>query len=122
MVHLNSVTVSYESEKANLVCNATNDVDAVNPLQIKWYNPNGVQIKPDKSRILIYDVIDKDNNQIQSILLFDPLNRTDNGNYTCQAMNDPQSYTEATTTLIVQCELKCSNFLFNMLTGCSVTT
>ena len=103
-MHLNSVTISHESGKATLVCNVTNDVDATNPLQIKWYNSNGVLVEPDEIRILRHDSVDKYTGQVQSSLLIDPLSRNDSGNYTCQAINDPLSFAEATSNLVVQCE------------------
>ena len=105
-VYLRNVTVSYESGKAYLKCNATNDTDAVNPLQIKWYNPNGSLIISDKKKIsLDFEKVD---NQLYSILILEVLSRSDSGNYTCQAIHDLQSYTEATTNLIVQCKLAIS--------------
>ena len=102
-VYLSNVTVSYESGKASLNCNATNDTDAVNPLQIEWYYPNGSLIISDKRKIFLDFV--KVNNQLRSTLILVLLSRSDSGNYTCQAIHDLQSYTKATTNLIVQCKL-----------------
>ena len=38
-------TVAFEGSKVNLNCIATNDVDAVTPLTIEWYNSEGLKLK-----------------------------------------------------------------------------
>jgi len=49
---------------------------------------------------------DTDNytDDIQSKLLFDPVNYTDAGLYTCRAYNHPQCYTEEVVELTVECK------------------
>ena len=42
--------------------------------------------------------------QLYSTLLFDPINYADDGEYTCQASNHPDSYSEMKTNLTVECE------------------
>ena len=38
------------------------------------------------------------------MLLFDPVNHFDNGTFTCRAFNDPQYYTEESSTLNIECK------------------
>ena len=86
--------MSQVGNKASLVCTAVNDVDAIHPLQISWYKgnhlieQNGIHIIPQNNTL---------------ILFFDPVNRTDDGIYTCRASNRNDSFSEAKTKLTVQC-------------------
>ena len=98
-------TITFEGNKVNLICNATNDVDAINPLSIDWYNSEGVKLQADNMRILVYNTTDPVTGQVQSVLLFDRVNHTDSGEYTCHAFNDNDCYTESKTNLTVECEL-----------------
>lgn len=106
IIHINYNTVSLEGSKSKLICIATNDSDSDQPLSIQWYNNNSsdVQVKSDKSRILIYNTLYKDTGQLKAELLFDPVNRTDSGVYTCRAFNDPNCYTEKRAKLTVECK------------------
>lgn len=97
--------VSLEGNKANLMCIAINDDDSDKPLQVQWYNSSGIQIIPGGSRILVYNTANNITSQVKSVLLFDPVNRTDSGVYTCKVINDPKCYTEANASLIVECKL-----------------
>ena len=92
---------SVEGKKTSLMCNATNDVDAIHPVQVNWYKGNQLVI-PDGRRVLIYHKTNT-TSEIESVILFDPVNHTDDGDYTCKSFNDPLSYTEVTTTLTVEC-------------------
>ena len=95
-----------EGNKSKLTCTATNDNDSDQPLKIKWYNNSSdIQVKSDDSRILIYNTPYKKTGQLKSELLFDSVNRTDNGVYTCRAFNDPNCYTDKNVKLTVQCKL-----------------
>ena len=97
---IKSVT-SFEGEKVNLICNATNDIDAPYPVQVNWYK--GIQLlKPDKGHVMVYSKLNT-SNEVVSVLLFDPVNHTDDGEYTCRSFNDPLSFTEVTTNLTVEC-------------------
>ena len=90
-----------EDTKASLVCNATNDVDAVNEIQITWFYKNATslyQITSNKKR-RIHNVT---SGQSYSILLFEPINRTDEGVYICRASNHPQSITELSTKVTIK--------------------
>ena len=88
-----------EGTKATLVCNATNDADAVNEVQIAWFYKNSTllyQIAPNNNRV-IHNVGNSTSGQLSSILLFDPINRTDEGVYICRASNHPLSSSESST-------------------------
>jgi len=97
-------TVVFEGHKVTLICNATNDVDAVASLRIKWYNVKGAMVKSKNKHRLVYDRTDPVTGQVQSVLLFDPVNHTDSGEYTCHAFNDYDCYTEDKTNLTVECK------------------
>ena len=90
-------------------CNATNDEDAVNHLTVVWYNPEGIILETIHQQILIYNTTDSVSGQVQLVLLFDQVNHTDSGEYTCYAFNDKDCYTENKTNLTVECKsiLKC---------------
>jgi len=96
--------VSLEGTKINLICNAINDVDAIHSLQINWYKGNTLVI-PNGKRITLYNVTSEPSRQLNSTLLLDPVNRSDDGEYTCRAFNHPNSYSESKTNLIVQCKV-----------------
>jgi len=103
--HISNNTVTVEGNKTTLMCSATNDKDAVILLTIVWYNSKGEQLKSNDDRLLIYNTNDPFSGQVQSVLLFDPVNHTDSGEYTCHAFNDDDCYTELSTNLIVECKI-----------------
>ena len=94
--------MSAEGNKASLVCVAINDVDAIHSLQINWYKGNKPVLSNGK-HILLYNKADNVSRQLSSTLLFDPVSHTDDGEYTCQAFNHNDSFSEAKTNLSVQC-------------------
>jgi len=87
------------------MCSATNDEDAADSLKILWYKT--------KDKITITGqqdaVLEKSSTSIttrlRSTISFDPVNHNDHGNYTCQAFNHPQLYTEAVTSVIVKSKI-----------------
>ena len=85
-----------------MLCNASNDADADEPLLITWYNSEGAVIKSG-GRHLVYTTTDTVTGQVQSVLLFDPVNYTDHGEYTCKASNHNESYSTSRTNLTVEC-------------------
>ena len=97
-------TMSPEGDKVNLICSAVNDVDAIHPLQIYWYKGNKL-VTSNGSHIILYNETDNATRQLNSTLLLDPVNRTDNGVYTCRAFNRNDSFSESQTNLTVQCML-----------------
>ena len=98
-----------EGNKARLVCNATNDAGAVNQVQITWFYKNNSAsihpVVPDNTRVIIYNVENSTGRQLRSTLFFDPINRTDEGVYTCKASNHPQSNTESSTKVMIKSKL-----------------
>jgi len=96
-------TISLEGNKVNLICNATNDVDAVHSIQVNWYKGEK-HIKSDGSEILLYHETDIDatnTSKMHSVIVFDSVSHTDHGEYTCRAYNHPQSYSELRTNLML---------------------
>ena len=85
------------------MCNATNDEDAVNPVTIVWYNSKGEKLESKDGHILIYNTTNPVTGQVQSVLLFDPVNHTDSGEYTCHAFNAKDCYAEDKIELTVKC-------------------
>ena len=86
-----------------MVCNATNDKDAIDPVQISWYNGTKL-LKSVRNYITIYNRHDNVADKIQSLLILDSVNSTDDGEYICRAFNDLLCYTEIKINLIVECE------------------
>ena len=84
-----AITVT-EGEKATFICTASNDVDSIYPLQISWYNDKGVRLKLDFTTNL-------------SVLVFETVNYSDAGEYTCRAFNHPRSFVEQRISLAVKC-------------------
>lgn len=98
--------IAFEGNQSRLQCNATNDKDAIDSLQIIWYKTKGKQAKINGQK---KDLNKTDNNiisELNSTLLFSTVNYTDHGEYTCQAFNHPQSYTELQTNLTVECKVQ----------------
>ena len=100
---ISDYTVSLERDKVNLLCTAINDVHANYSLQINWYKGN--KLISNGKHIQIYNEVVKASKQLRSTLIFDPVSHTDDGEYTCQASNHPDSYSKSTTNLTVECEI-----------------
>ena len=98
-----SEVVALEGDKLNLTCNATNDEDSVDPIHMSWYNGKQA-FKPDGNHVIIYSKFDKNTDQLYSVLVFDPVNYSDDGEYICRAFNRPFCYTEKKINLTVECE------------------
>jgi len=97
-------TVSLEGDKVRLLCIAINDVNAVHSLQINWYKGNTLILSNGK-HILLYNETTKASRQLNSTITFDPVNHTDDGEYTCRAHNHPDLYIESKTNLTIECEI-----------------
>ena len=93
---------------------AINDLHANYSLQINWYKRNKLII-PDGKRILVYNKTDKASKQLNSTLFFDPVNHTDDGEYTCRAYNHPDSYSETKITLCVECKISYLSHLITII-------
>ena len=105
IAHIDHNKSPQEGNKINLSCIATNDNESDQALKIQWYNSGGVQVVSKESRISIYNTTNKETGQVKSVLLFDPVNRTDSGVYMCKAFNHPKSYIKANANLTVKCKL-----------------
>ena len=96
--------LTIEGNKTSLICNATNDEDAVDSLQIVWYKTKdrvtitGQQDVPEKNKITNITT------KLHSKISLDPISHNDDGEYTCQAFNHPQSYIESKTKVTVECK------------------
>ena len=93
-----------EGTKATLTCNATNDADVVNEVQITWFYKNTTSLYQvvSSNNHIIHNVGNSTSGRSYSILLFDPVNRTDEGVYICRASNHPQSNTESSTKVKIE--------------------
>ena len=96
--------MSLEGKEIYLLCNATNDPDAAHPLQVYWYNSDGIQVESDGKHIMAYNITDKVADKAQSVLKFSAIRRSDDGTYTCRAYNDPESYSEGKAVLNIECK------------------
>jgi len=104
ITYYSSGIVTFEGKKVNLICNATNDEDAIDPVQISWYY-NGTKLyNSDGKDLIIYNKYDNVTDQIYSELLLDSVNNTDDGEYICRAFNNPLCYIERKINLTVECE------------------
>ena len=116
--------VTFEGNRVDLVCNATNDVDANIPVQISWYNGTEL-IKPDGKLVMVYSEQNNITGQIHSVLSLNSVNYTDSGKYVCRAFNHPLSFTESRITLIVECKLSRAHAvicMYYVATYCCVVT
>ena len=104
ITYYSPATVSFEGNNVDLICNATNDADATDPVQVDWYYETQI-IKPDGEYVVINNTRDNATGQIYSVLSFDSVNYTNDGAYTCKAFNHPLSFTENKIQLTVECEL-----------------
>jgi len=95
-------TVSQERNKTVLTCIAINDVDAIHPVQIKWYKGN-ILVIPSGKHIILYNTVNR--RQLNSTLLLDPVNRNDGGEYICRAFNHNDTYSEAKVDVTVECKI-----------------
>ena len=92
-----------EGDKANMICNATNDKDSIDPVQIRWFNGTEL-LKPDGKHVIIHNKYDNISDSAYSALLLDPVNRNDDGEYRCQAFTYSFCYVESSLNLTVECE------------------
>ena len=103
-----SPNMSYvEGSKSSLICNATNDADATNEVQIAWFYKNLTLLYPvvRDNRVIIHNVKNLISRQIYSILLFDSISRIDEGVYICEASNHPQSSTKKSIKVMIKSKL-----------------
>ena len=107
ITYYSSGTTIFEGNKLSLVCNATNDRDAIDPVQISWYK--GTQlVKSNGKHVTIYTKHDAVIDQIYSVLVLESVNITDDGEYICRAFNNPLCYIENKINITVECEFVAS--------------
>ena len=99
--------MSLEGDQVNLTCSAMNDVDAIHSLQINWYKGSKL-LTPNGKNIKLNSKSDNTSRQLNSTLQYGPVNRTDDGMYTCQAFNHNDSFSESKTNLTIQCTYSAS--------------
>ena len=103
IIFISNDTVSLEGSKVNLFCAVINDVDAIHPLQVNWYKRNKL-ITPHGKQIVIHNENVNAHRFLNSTLLINSVNHTDDGEYKCQAFNHHDSFSESKkTNLVVQC-------------------
>ena len=93
-----------EGTKVRLVCNVTNDADAIDQVQIAWLYKNSTsfyQIAPSNNHG-IHNTENSTSGQSYSILLFNSINRTDEGVYICRVSKDPQPRIESRTEVKIK--------------------
>ena len=95
-INFSNHIISSEGEKVNLIYVAANPISS---LQIYWYKGNDL-VLPNDNRIITHDEPAK---CLNSTLLLDPVNRTDDGVYTCRALNLNGSFSESKINLTVEC-------------------
>jgi len=95
-INFSNHIVLLEAQKVNLICIAA---DPIHSRQINWYKGNN-SVMPDDNRIILYDEPAK---CLNSTLLIDPVNRTDDGIYTCRAFNHNGSFSESRINLTIEC-------------------
>ena len=94
---------AFEGNRVDMMCNATNDADANIPVQINWYNGTEL-IKSDGKYVVVNNVKNNATGQVHSVLSFNSINHTNDGEYVCRAFNHPLSYAESRIKLTVECE------------------
>ena len=102
--------VTFEGNRVDLVCNATNDPDANIPVQVSWYNGTEL-IKPDGKHVMVNNKQNNITGQVHSVLSLNPVRYTDDGVYVCGAFNHPLSFVENRITLTVECKFKILNYM-----------
>ena len=98
-------TVVSEGKEVKLSCVVTNDDDAEDPLHIVWHNPDGVKIVSNTTHFSIRYINHTVSGQLESVLSFYSINRSDDGEYICKAFNHLKSHAKIKTNLTVECKL-----------------
>ena len=105
ITYIDHSKVSVEGDNSSLTCIAVNDDDSDRSLRVQWYNSSGIRVLPDESRIFITHKNWRKTGKVRSVILFNPVNRTDRGVYTCKVFNHVESYAKENANLIVKCKL-----------------
>ena len=94
-----------EGKHVSIVCNATNDADAVDQITISWFHKNVTKlylIVPDNHRVKIFNKPNSVTMQSHSRLLFHSINRIDEGEYICKASNHKLSFTRSSVKVTIK--------------------
>ena len=102
-------TTVVERENVSLVCEVTNDPDAIEDVTIRWFNNNSHRLSDQDDRITISNTMETHPNRtVISTLIIDPVIHQDAGQYRCVALNHPDLMDSDTTQLTVECKLTSS--------------
>ena len=102
---VSSDITSIEGSKVSLICNATNDIDALDDVTIVWLRKISKDLKEEiKLSENIHNKTDYFAGKIHSVLLFNAAAHTDDGKYICRALNHPLSYSEKTISMVIECK------------------
>ena len=95
-------TTVVEGESVTFVCEATNDLDAIEVVTIRWL---GHTLKKDDDRITINNAMENGPNRtVMSTLTINPVIHQDTGQYICDASNHPNVSVNSTAELTVICK------------------
>ena len=109
IISLSGNATVVEGENVSLVCEVTNDPDAIEDVTIRWFDNNDHILRNDDDRITISNTAETHPNRtVMSTLTIDPVIHQDAGQYKCVALNHPQLMVNNTTQLTVECKLTCS--------------
>ena len=105
----NDATVVVEGENVSLVCEVTNDPDAIEDVIIRWFGNNDHILSDQDDRITISNTTEtRPNRTVISTLTIDLVIHQDAGQYMCVALNHPELMVSDTTQLTVECKLTSS--------------
>ena len=106
IVSLSDNVTVVEGESVSIVCEVTNDPDAIENVTIRWFADNNHRITDHDNRITISNTMETHPSRtVMSTLTIDPVIHQDTGQYRCVALNHPELMVSDTTRLTVQCKL-----------------
>ena len=98
-----------EGESVSLMCEVTNDPDAIEDVTIRWFDNNDYRLRDQDDRITISNTAETHlSRTVMSTLTIDPVIHQDAGQYRCVALNHPELMVNDTTQLTVECKLTSS--------------
>ena len=107
IVSLTDDVTVVEGSSVDIVCDVTNDRDAVGTqnVTILWFSSKGGRISDDGRFTIANSSTDSYQLSFISTLTINPVLREDTGQYTCQALNHVYLRDNEITNLTVECEL-----------------
>ena len=109
IVSLSDNATVVEGENVSIVCEVTNDPDAIENVAFRWFNDSNHRLKDLDDRITISNTMETHSNRtVMSTLTIDLVIHQDAGQYRCVALNHPELMVSDTTQLTVQCKLTSS--------------